>query len=197
MKFHTAITIDLTGIEPLGLALLAAFILSVAVVGVLKPRLLVVPIVLWLAVALIFGMFDSAAIRGLDLFGRPGELQPVSAYQEIVNVYLPAPPSQHPKTGEAEPLVVESPAPDPGGVESLFLDLESWDPDAVENAVISLGDLGARIIYLENGGFFDRVGLPPPFSFGRHNSTDCRARERTSVLCQRGRGHRLSPHRSG
>ena len=87
------------------------------------------------------------------MFGRPGELQPVSAYQEIVNVYLPAPPSQHPKTGEAEPLVVESPAPDPGGVESLFLDLESWDPDAVENAVISLGDLGARIIYLENGGF--------------------------------------------
>lgn len=62
---------DLTGIEPLGLALLAGFILSVAVVGIVRPRFLVAPVVFWLVVAFMFGMFESAAIRRLELFERP------------------------------------------------------------------------------------------------------------------------------
>ena len=36
--------VDLRGVEPLGLALLAAFVLSVAVVGIVRPRLVIIPV---------------------------------------------------------------------------------------------------------------------------------------------------------
>ena len=65
--------VDLTGVEPLGLALLAAFVLSVAVVGIVRPRLVIIPVLVWLALAFMFGMFGSAAIKGLNLFDRPAK----------------------------------------------------------------------------------------------------------------------------
>ena len=138
--------IDLTGVEPLGLALLAGFILSVAVVGIVRPRFVIVPVLVWLVLAFIFGMFESDAIRGLNLFDRLSRLQPVLAYQEIIDGYLP------PVPGLAVAVPVET-VPDPDAVEAFFLDLGSQDAESAENAAIALEELGAEVIGLETGGF--------------------------------------------
>ena len=138
--------IDLTGVEPLGLALLAGFILSVAVVGIVRPRFVIVPVLVWLVLAFIFGMFESDAIRGLNLFDRLSRLQPVLAYQEIIDGYLP------PVPGLAVAVPVET-VPDPDAAEALLLDLGSQDAETAENAAIALEELGAEVIGLETGGF--------------------------------------------
>ena len=138
--------IDLTGVEPLGLVLLAGFILSVAVVGIVRPRFVIVPVLVWLVLAFIFGMFESDAIRGLNLFDRLSRLQPVLAYQEIIDGYLP------PVPGLAVAVPVET-VPDPDAVEAFFLDLGSQDAETAENAAIALEELGAEVIGLETGGF--------------------------------------------
>ena len=157
--------IDLTGVEPLGLALLAGFILSVAVVGIIRPRFVIVPVLVWLVLAFMFGMFESDAIRGLNLFDRPSRLQPVLAYQEIIDGYLPPVPG-HAVVVEtvpdsdvppdfSSPEFADDPGgpPDPDAVEALFLDLGSQDAEATENAAIALEELGADVIGLETGGF--------------------------------------------
>ncbi len=159
--------IDLIGVEPLGLALLAAFILSVAVVGIVRPRLVIVPVLAWLILALMFGMFASDAIRGLNLFDRPAKLQPVLAYQEIVHEYVPAeqgslaadpaqiaPESDAPPERPSSGLVDDADEPlGPDAVEALVLDLGSADPATAESAAASLEEIGADVIGLETGGF--------------------------------------------
>ena len=157
--------IDLTGVEPLGLALLAGFILSVAVVGIIRPRFVIVPVLVWLVLAFMFGMFESDAIRGLNLFDRPSRLQPVLAYQEIIDGYLPplpgpavvvdtVPVSDVPPA-LSSPELADAPGspPDPDAVEALLLHLGSQDAETTENAAIALEELGADVIGLETGGF--------------------------------------------
>ena len=159
--------VDLIGVEPLGLALLAAFILSVAVVGIVRPRLVILPVLVWLIIALWFGMFASDAIRGLNLFDRPARLQPVLAYQEIVQEYVPegqgpvaVGPAQIAPEPDALPELpspsltddpVETPVPD--AVPALVLDLGSPDPETAGSAAASLEGIGAEVTSLETGGF--------------------------------------------
>ncbi len=159
--------IDPIGVEPLGLALLGAFILSVAVVGIVRPRLVIAPVLAWLILALMFGMFASDAIRGLNLFDRPARLQPVLAYQEIVHEYVPAgqgavaadPAQIAPEPDAAleppSPSLADDPdePPGPDAVEALVLDLGSPDPETAGSAAASLEEAGAEVIGLETGGF--------------------------------------------
>ena len=56
------------GVAPLGLTLLAAFVVTVGLVAVTKPKLLPIPLLAWLTAALVFGMFGSDAIYGVNLF---------------------------------------------------------------------------------------------------------------------------------
>ncbi len=82
-------------VKPLGLVVLAAIFLSVAAVGILKPRLLLLPVLAWLAVALGLGWFESSALAGLRLFERPARLEVPWSYAAEVETYRRAPgPSQ-------------------------------------------------------------------------------------------------------
>ena len=106
------------GLEPLGLTVLATVVLAVVLVGITKPQLLILLLALFLVSVLMFGLFSSCAIRGLNLFGHPSQLQPAAGYTEEVNALRqrgPATvrPSQAPDTG-----AVERPAGDSGGGDS-------------------------------------------------------------------------------
>ena len=79
--------VEVAGVKPLGLALLAAFLLSVVFVAITRPLLLPIPLVLWLVAALFTGMFQSNAIYGLDLFTHPSRLEPTAAYANEVERY--------------------------------------------------------------------------------------------------------------
>ena len=79
--------VEVAGVKPLGLALLAAFLLSVVFVAITRPLLLPIPLVLWLVAALFTGMFQSNAIYGLDLFAHPSRLEPTAAYANAVERY--------------------------------------------------------------------------------------------------------------
>ena len=81
--------VEVAGVKPLGLALLAAFLLSVVFVAITRPLLLPIPLVLWLVAALFTGMFQSNAIYGLDLFTHPSRLEPTAAYANEVERYRP------------------------------------------------------------------------------------------------------------
>ena len=200
--------VDLTGVEPLGLVLLAAFALSVAVVGILKPRLVIIPVLVWLALALMYGMFGSAAIRGLNLFDRPARLQPVLAYQEIVHEYVPAGqgsaaadpaqmvPGPYAPPESPSPSLRDDPdgPPDPDAVAALVLDLGSSDPEVAERATTSLAAIGAEVIGLETGAFWSsgikasiRFRASPPTKPVRTNRDRCSrfAAQPKPVTCAR------------
>ena len=81
--------VEVAGVKPLGLALLAAFLLSVVFVAITRPILLPIPMVLWLVAALFTGMFQSNAIYGLNLFTHPSRLEPTAAYASAVERYRP------------------------------------------------------------------------------------------------------------
>ena len=57
-------------IEPKGIAILGAFFLSLVVVGIVRPRLILLHLAAWLVLSLIFGFFGSASLAGLNLFHR-------------------------------------------------------------------------------------------------------------------------------
>ena len=57
-------------VEPKGLAVLGIFFLTLVLVGAFKPKLLLLHLVIWLALALIFGFFTSDSLAGLNLSKR-------------------------------------------------------------------------------------------------------------------------------
>ncbi len=89
-------------VTPLGLTLLAAFIVTVGVVAVTKPRLLPIPLIAWLVPALIFGMLGSNAIAGMNLFNHHSKVETTQGYENAVNVYWQAgvgPPAEEGQPG--------------------------------------------------------------------------------------------------
>ncbi len=74
-------------VEPKGLAVLGAFFLSFVVIGILKPKLLLAHLAVWLVLALIFGFFASDNLAGLNLFEESGELEAREAYAAEVEKY--------------------------------------------------------------------------------------------------------------
>ena len=171
--------VEVAGVKPLGLALLAAFLLSVVFVAITRPLLLPIPLVAWLVAALITGMFQSSAIHGLDLFTHPSRLEPTAAYANAVERYRPVeieqPANDIPaiETPAIQRIVEEikhvpslqDPAgtiPEPvgeerlPGLETIQFHVDAlWDvnKDVREEAVATLEALDADVIPLETGGF--------------------------------------------
>ena len=67
-------------VEPRGIAVLAAFFLSLVVVGIVRPRLILLHLATWLVLSLIFGFFGSASLAGLNLFHRTERAPQQEAY---------------------------------------------------------------------------------------------------------------------
>ena len=61
-------------VQPAGLVILAAFFVSVAVMGIIAPRTLPAVLVLWLVFSLLFGFLGSSALAGLKLFEKSNSL---------------------------------------------------------------------------------------------------------------------------
>ena len=76
--------VDLAGIETVGLTVLATLVLLVMLVGVTKPRLVALPMLLLVA-NLALGLAGASVIRNLDLFGSPSTLEPAAAYTNAMN----------------------------------------------------------------------------------------------------------------
>ena len=74
-------------VEPKGLAVLAAFFLSFVIIGILKPKLLLAHLAVWIVVALIFGFFASDSLAGLNLFEEAEGLEAREAYAAEVEKY--------------------------------------------------------------------------------------------------------------
>ena len=130
--------VNIAGVRPLGLALLAAFVLSVVFVGITRPLLLPVPLVSWLVAALIFGMFQSDAIYGLNLFGHPSTLEPTAAYADAVERYRLVEVQQPAiKTRVIETPAIETPAIETPAIEQTVEEtkLIPGPPDPVETAL--------------------------------------------------------------
>ena len=147
--------VEVAGIRPLALALLAAFVLSVVFVGITKPRLLPVPLGLWLAAGLMFGLLGSTALYGLNLFGHPTTLQTSPAYASAVERY------RQPE-GEPAPAPVSvaetPPQSETVAAETLLRDLRLGDAWTKETAIKLLEESGAEVIRLETGGSLIRWG---------------------------------------
>ena len=74
-------------VEPIGLAVLAGFFLSLAVVAIVSARLLLVHLAIWLVLALVFGFFVSPSLAGLMFFERSENIESQTAYAAEVEKY--------------------------------------------------------------------------------------------------------------
>ena len=92
-----------TLLEPIGLAVLAAFFLSISITGILRPKLLLPLLIVWLVASLVFGFLNTRPLDGLRLFQRPAALEEPESYASIVERYL------HPDVAEA--AGTEAPSP--------------------------------------------------------------------------------------
>ncbi len=75
-------------LQPVGLAVLSVFFISVVVVGMLGARLLLPLLAAWLVAGAVFGFLDSRSLSGLYLFEHPTVLQRPVAYTAVVEEYL-------------------------------------------------------------------------------------------------------------
>ena len=75
-------------LQPAGLVVLAGFFLSVAIAGILNPRLLLPVLAGWLTVGIILGFLNTQPLDGLRLFERPSRLEEPVEYSAIVERYL-------------------------------------------------------------------------------------------------------------
>ena len=102
------------GMEPLELTVLATIVLAVMLVGVTKPRLLVLLLALCLVAVLMLALLPSFAYRGPDLFGDPSQLRPAAGYTEEVNALRGLGPAAVPSIQEPNTGAVERRAGDSG-----------------------------------------------------------------------------------
>ena len=111
--------VNFGGIEPLELTVLATIVLAVMLVGVTKPRLLILLMILLLVLCLVavlmFGLFSSCAIQGPHLFGHPSQLRPAAGYTEEVNALRQQGPATGPSRQELDTGAMERTVGDTGG----------------------------------------------------------------------------------
>ena len=124
------------GMEPLELTVLAGIFLAVMLVGVTKPRLLILLLAVCLVSILMFGLPLSSPIRGPSLFGHPSQLQPAAGYTEEVNALHQRGPATVGSSGPPGTGAVEHPVGDSGSGDSRTVEadgtggLSSWTPGA-------------------------------------------------------------------
>ena len=98
--------VNVGGMEPLELTVVATIVLAVMLVGVIKPRMLILLLILLLALCLVAvllpGLLPSAAVQGPNLFGNPSQLQPAAGYTEEVNALRQRGPATVPSRQEPE-----------------------------------------------------------------------------------------------
>ena len=94
--------VNIGGMEPLELIVLATIVLAVMLVGVTKPRLLILLLALCLVAVLLIWLFSSCAIRGPNLFDHPSQLQPAAGYTEQVNALRQGGPATVPSSQELD-----------------------------------------------------------------------------------------------
>ena len=75
-------------LQPIGLAVLSGFFLSVVIVGILNPRLLLPVLGGWLAAGIVFGLLNTQSLDGLRLFEKASRLEEPVEYNVIVERYL-------------------------------------------------------------------------------------------------------------
>ena len=75
-------------VTPLGLTVLAAFVVTVGLVAVTRPKLLPLPLLAWLVAALVFGMFSSPALYGVNLFHHHSTVEATTDFTGAVDQYL-------------------------------------------------------------------------------------------------------------
>ena len=114
--------VNVGGMEPLELTVLATIVVAVMLVGVTKPRLLILLLILLLALFLVavlmFGLFSSCAIQGPNLFGHPSQLRPGAGYTEEVNALRRLGPAAVPSIQEPDTGAAERQVEDPGNGDS-------------------------------------------------------------------------------
>ena len=106
------------GMEPLGVTVLATVVLAVVLIGVTKPRLLILLLAVCLVSILMFGLPLSSPIRGQTLFGRSSQLQPAAGYTEEVNALRQRGPASVPSSQGPDTGAVERPVGDSGSGDS-------------------------------------------------------------------------------
>ena len=110
--------VSVGGMEPLELTVLVTIVLAVMLVGVTKPRLLILLLALCLVVVLMPGLLPSSAVGGPDLFGHPSQLRPAAGYTEEVNALRQQGPATVPSWQEPDTSATERPVGDAGGGDS-------------------------------------------------------------------------------
>ena len=91
--------VDVGGMEPLQLTVLVTLVLLVILVGVTKPRLLVLLMVILLVSALLFGLLSSSGFRGLNPYGYSGQMGPVAGGAQAVGSLLQRGPASDIRSG--------------------------------------------------------------------------------------------------
>ena len=139
-------------VTPMGLTVLAAFVVTVGLVAVTRPKLLPLPLVAWLAAALVFGMFGSPALYGVNLFHHHSTVEATTEFTGAVNQYLQSdggipvrggPPGQsEPGTQPDQPGDDSNVAAvtDPAVVPSLTQAMRDEDAEVREAAASALVD---------------------------------------------------------
>ncbi len=168
--------VNVGGMDPLELTVLATIVLAVMLVGVTRPRLLILLLALCLVAVLMFGLFSSCAIQGPNLFGHPSQLQPAAGYAEEVNALRQQGPATVPSRQEPDTGAVERQMGDSGigdsrtgeatGTEGLSSRTSSPapaddHPPQSTPAVREIATEGSAPVFMEvNGERTTPVGVP-------------------------------------
>ena len=172
--------VSVGGMEPLELTVLVTIVLAVMLVGVTKPRLLILLLILLLALCLVVvlmpGLLPSSAIGGPDLFGHPSQLRPAAGYTEEVNALRQQGPATVPSWQEPDTSATERPVGDAGGGDSQTGEAAGTegvssrtsgdapaddDPPQSTPAVRETANEGSATVFMEvNGESTTPVGVP-------------------------------------
>ena len=147
---YTDHQIESAGMNPWVLTLLITIVLSAMLVGVTRSRFSILPLALCLAAILVFGLLGLSAVKGLNLFKNPTQMEPTAAYTEEVNALR----QRGPAAAVTEALAATDPKLTATAVEGLMKlgvpeaaaalarTLADADPELVATAVEALGELG-------------------------------------------------------
>ena len=145
---YSAHPVNTQYVTPLGLTIMAAFIVTVGLVAVTRPRLLPVPLLAWLAAAIVFGMFGSAALYGVNLFHHHSTVEATTDFTGAVNVHLRSDirlPGQTTQLGQSEPSELREGPVDEDGPRSpqeYAAVLERGSPEEKAEALSDLAETG-------------------------------------------------------
>ena len=135
-------------VTPLGLTIMAAFIVTVGLVAVTRPKLLPIPLLAWLAAAIVFGMFGSAALYGVNLFHHHSTVEATTDFTGAVNVHLWSDTpllGQTTESGQSGTLESRDNTPEedaPRSAQDYAAALESGTPEERAEALSDLAETG-------------------------------------------------------